>query len=98
MVVKIHQHNHRGVETTIVDGEIVIFERKIATIDEAALREELVSLMPTFRRDFANVAEANRHPNDAGSVFCLPWRCPISSACHTNWPGSRRSPAARHRP
>jgi hypothetical protein len=51
--VQIHQHNRRTVETTIVDGEIVIFERKIATIDEAALREELVSLMPTFRRDFA---------------------------------------------
>lgn len=50
----------RGVETTIVDGEIVMFERKIATIDEAALRDELASLMPTFRRDFANVAEANR--------------------------------------
>jgi 5-methylthioadenosine/S-adenosylhomocysteine deaminase len=50
----------RGVETTIVDGEIVMFERRIATIDEAALRDELASLMPTFRRDFANVAEANR--------------------------------------
>jgi hypothetical protein len=40
-------------------------------------REELVSRMPTFRRDFANVAEANRHPNDAGSVFCL--RCVVRS-------------------
>ena len=50
----------RGVETTIVDGEIVMFERQIATTDEAALRDELASLMPTFRRDFANVAEANR--------------------------------------
>ena len=50
----------RGVETTIVDGEIVMLERKIATIDEAALRDELASLMPTFRRNFANIAEANR--------------------------------------
>jgi 5-methylthioadenosine/S-adenosylhomocysteine deaminase len=50
----------RGVETTIVDGEVVMFERRITTIDEAALRDELASLMPTFRRDFANVAEANR--------------------------------------
>ena len=49
----------RGVETTIVDGEIVMFERRITTIDEAALRDELASLMPTFRRDFANVAKAN---------------------------------------
>jgi 5-methylthioadenosine/S-adenosylhomocysteine deaminase len=50
----------RGVETTIVDGEIVMFERRITTIDEAALREELASLMPAFRRDFAKVAEANQ--------------------------------------
>jgi 5-methylthioadenosine/S-adenosylhomocysteine deaminase len=50
----------RGVETTIVDGEIIMFERKITTIDEAGLRGELVDLMPTFRRDFANVATANR--------------------------------------
>ena len=50
----------RGVETTIVDGEIVMLERKIATIDEAALRDELASLMPTFRRNFASIAEANR--------------------------------------
>ena len=30
----------RGVETTIVDGEIVMFERRITTIDEASLRDE----------------------------------------------------------
>jgi 5-methylthioadenosine/S-adenosylhomocysteine deaminase len=50
----------RGVETTIVDGEVVMFERRVTTIDEASLRDELASLMPMFRRDFANVAEANR--------------------------------------
>jgi 5-methylthioadenosine/S-adenosylhomocysteine deaminase len=50
----------RGVETTIVDGEIVMFERRMVTIDEEALGDELASLMPTFRRDFANVAEVNR--------------------------------------
>jgi hypothetical protein len=30
------------------------------TIDEATLRGELAAIMPTFRRDCANVAEANR--------------------------------------
>jgi 5-methylthioadenosine/S-adenosylhomocysteine deaminase len=50
----------RGVETTIVDGRVVMRERRIATIDEAALRDELASVMPTFRRDFANIAEANQ--------------------------------------
>ena len=37
-----------------------MFERRVTTIDEASLRDELASLMPMFRRDFANVAEANR--------------------------------------
>jgi cytosine/adenosine deaminase-related metal-dependent hydrolase len=50
----------RGVETTIVDGQIIMRERRIATIDEGALRDELASVMPAFRRDFANIAETNR--------------------------------------
>jgi 5-methylthioadenosine/S-adenosylhomocysteine deaminase len=50
----------RGVETTIVDGRIVMRERRRPTVDEAALRSELEAMMPTFRRDFAEVAEANR--------------------------------------
>jgi 5-methylthioadenosine/S-adenosylhomocysteine deaminase len=49
----------RGVETTIVGGQIIMRERRVTTIDEAALRDELASVMPTFRRDFANIAEAN---------------------------------------
>jgi 5-methylthioadenosine/S-adenosylhomocysteine deaminase len=49
----------RGVETVIVDGELVMRERRVTTIDEAALREELAALMPAFRRDFARVASAN---------------------------------------
>jgi 5-methylthioadenosine/S-adenosylhomocysteine deaminase len=49
----------RGVETVIVDGEVVMRERRITTIDEAALRQELTALMPAFRRDFARVAKAS---------------------------------------
>jgi 5-methylthioadenosine/S-adenosylhomocysteine deaminase len=50
----------RGVETTIVDGEIIMRGGRVTTIDEAALRDELASVMPTFRRDFANIAAANQ--------------------------------------
>ncbi len=49
----------RGVETTLVDGRIVMRNRRMVTIDELALREELAELMRTFRQDFAAVALAN---------------------------------------
>jgi 5-methylthioadenosine/S-adenosylhomocysteine deaminase len=49
----------RGIETVIVDGQVVMRERRVATIDQQALRDELASLMPQFRRDFARIAKAN---------------------------------------
>jgi 5-methylthioadenosine/S-adenosylhomocysteine deaminase len=50
----------RGVETTIVDGRIVMRDRRMTTVDEAAIREELAEIMVTFRRDFDGVAHANQ--------------------------------------
>jgi 5-methylthioadenosine/S-adenosylhomocysteine deaminase len=45
----------RGVETTIVDGRIVMRDRRLLTIDEAAFGAELREVMQGFRRDFAQV-------------------------------------------
>jgi 5-methylthioadenosine/S-adenosylhomocysteine deaminase len=45
----------RGVETVIVDGNVVVRNRKVVTIDEAALYAEVNELMKPLMRDVADV-------------------------------------------
>ncbi|MGH7486569.1 MAG: amidohydrolase family protein, partial [bacterium] len=45
----------RSVETVIIDGRVVMRDRVIQTVDEAALRAELEQIMPNFRADAETV-------------------------------------------
>jgi cytosine/adenosine deaminase-related metal-dependent hydrolase len=46
----------RGVHTVIVDGEVLVANRRLTRLDEAALRGEVEEAMAAFRRDYAGVA------------------------------------------
>jgi 5-methylthioadenosine/S-adenosylhomocysteine deaminase len=48
----VYSESGRGVETVVVDGEVVIDRGRSTRIDEAALRSELAAVMPTFLADF----------------------------------------------
>lgn len=54
----------RGVETVIVDGRVVMFERRLESIDEAALYEAVAAVMPRLRKDIAAVVARTNSIND----------------------------------
>ena len=43
----------RGVRSVMIEGEMVLEDGRMTTIDEAALRAEAAAVMPGFRRDYA---------------------------------------------
>jgi cytosine/adenosine deaminase-related metal-dependent hydrolase len=56
----VYSETGRGVETVIVNGRVVIRDRKALSIDEDGLRREVRSLMRHFMADYDAVAEAGK--------------------------------------
>lgn len=49
----------RAVDTVLVDGQVVMRERKLTMIDEEALRREIEGVMKVLRKDIDQVASRN---------------------------------------
>jgi 5-methylthioadenosine/S-adenosylhomocysteine deaminase len=53
----VHIEAGRGVRHVIVDGEVVVRDRRLTTVDENTIYEAVKAVMPTFRRDFATISQ-----------------------------------------
>jgi cytosine/adenosine deaminase-related metal-dependent hydrolase len=56
----VYTESGRGVQTVIVDGRVVVKDRVVKSIDEDALRREVVSLMRHFIADYDSVVESRK--------------------------------------
>ena len=53
----VHVELGRGVRHVVVDGTVVVRDRRLATIDEEEIYREVDAVMPGFRRDFAAISQ-----------------------------------------
>ena len=53
----VHVEAGRGVRHVIVDGAVVVRDRRLTTIDEEEIYDAVQAVMPGFRRDFTAISE-----------------------------------------
>ena len=53
----VHVEAGRGVRHVIVDGAVVVRDRRLTTIDEDEIYDAVRVVMPGFRRDFTAISE-----------------------------------------
>jgi guanine deaminase len=51
----VYTEGGRGVKTVIVGGRVVIRDGRLTTMDEAALHDEIMAVVPEFQRDYAAI-------------------------------------------
>jgi guanine deaminase len=53
----VHIEAGRGVRHVIVDGKVVVKDRRLTTIDETTIYDAVRAVVPGFRKDFAAISE-----------------------------------------
>src|SRR5262249_57670113 len=56
----VHVEAGRGVRHVIVDGAVVVRDRRLTTINEDEIYDAVEAVMPGFRKDFAAISERVR--------------------------------------
>jgi len=52
----VHVEAGRGVQTVLVNGKVVVRDRRLASVDEREIYEAVKAVMPGFRNDFAEIS------------------------------------------
>ncbi|PWT89035.1 MAG: hypothetical protein C5B56_07835 [Proteobacteria bacterium] len=52
----VHIEAGRGVRTVLVNGAVVVRDRRLATVDETTIYDAVKAVMPGFRKDFAEIS------------------------------------------
>jgi guanine deaminase len=52
----VHVEAGRGVRTVLVNGALVVRDRKLASVDETEIYDAVKTVMPEFRKDFAAIS------------------------------------------